>query len=261
MIYLILAVLCSASMALALRISEEFSDSRYGILFGNYLTCLVIAFFLLPEKNLFPEGGRTAVLAGAVNGGIFLLTLVLMQRSIEKNGAVLSSAFAKLGILLPVLGSILFLGEKPTVLQMAGMILVAAAILMIHLEPERRGRRRGSRLLLLALFLFYTFLFAELLTVILLVREQRGRRRRRGTGLSAADLVCGIFVGIPNYFSTSLLLAALTKLPAYVAYPCYSVGTILVVSFVSVLLLKDRMTRRQAAGSGLILAALVLLNL
>ena len=286
MIYLILAVLCSASMALALRISEEFSDSRYGILFGNYLTCLVIAFFLLPEKNLLPAGGRTAVLAGAVNGGIFLLTLVLMQRSIEKNGAVLSSAFAKLGILLPVLGSILFLGEKPTVLQMAGMILVAAAILMIHLEPERRGRRRGSRLHLLALFfssgmadgmskvfehigerrfdalfLFYTFLFAELLTVILLVREQRGRRRRRGTGLSAADLVCGIFVGIPNYFSTSLLLAAVTKLPAYVAYPCYSVGTILVVSFVSVLLLKDRMTRRQAAGSGLILAALVLLNL
>ncbi len=287
MIYLILAVLCSASMALALRISEEFSDNRYGILFGNYLTCLVIAFLLLPEKHLFPAGSRTAILAGAVNGIIFLATLVLMQRSIEKNGAVLSSAFAKLGIMLPVLGSIVFLGEKPTLLQIVGMILVAAAILVINLEKERGGRRRhGFRVLLIALFfssgmadgmskvfehigerqfdalfLFYTFLFAELLTVILLIREQGGRRRRRGSGLSPAELIAGIIVGIPNYFSTLLLLAAVTRLPAYVAYPCYSVGTILVVSFVSVVILRDRMTNRQMAGCGLILAALVLLNI
>ena len=68
-------------------------------------------------------------------------------------------------------------------------------------------------------------------------------------------------MGIPNYFSTSLLLAAVTRLPAYLVYPCFSVGTILIVSFVSVLLLKDKMTRRQVYGCGLILAALVLLNL
>ena len=79
--------------------------------------------------------------------------------------------------------------------------------------------------------------------------------------MSAADFISGIFVVIPNYFSTSLLLAAVTRLPAYLVYPCFSVGTILIVSFVSVLLLKDKMTRRQVYGCGLILAALVLLNL
>ncbi|MFQ8842959.1 MAG: hypothetical protein ACLR8P_20840 [Clostridium fessum] len=40
MIYLIFAILFSASLALALRISETFSDNRYGILVGNYVTCL-----------------------------------------------------------------------------------------------------------------------------------------------------------------------------------------------------------------------------
>ena len=74
MIYLIFAILFSASLALALRISETFSDNRYGILVGNYVTCLVVAFILLPDKNIFAAGSRTAVLTGIVNG--FLFTMV-----------------------------------------------------------------------------------------------------------------------------------------------------------------------------------------
>ena len=71
MIYLIFAILFSASLALALRISETFSDNRYGILVGNYVTCLVVAFVLLPDKNIFAAGSRTAVLTGIVNGFLF----------------------------------------------------------------------------------------------------------------------------------------------------------------------------------------------
>ena len=35
MIYLILAALCSASMAVALRLSEGYSSNKYAILTGN----------------------------------------------------------------------------------------------------------------------------------------------------------------------------------------------------------------------------------
>ena len=118
MIYLIFAILFSASLALALRISETFSDNRYGILVGNYVTCLVVAFVLLPDKNIFAAGSRTAVLTGIVNGFLFTGNLVLMQKCIRENGAVLSSAFAKLGIVIPVTARILFLGEIPTLFQL-----------------------------------------------------------------------------------------------------------------------------------------------
>lgn len=332
MLYLILAVLCSASMAVALRLGETFSKNKFGILFGNYLTCTVTAYLMLPEKNLFFPGAEVAAAAGLVNGIIFLATLVFMQRSIGRNGAVLSAAFSKLGIMIPVLGSIFLLGERPTALQAAGMALVVAAILVINLEKgERKIASKPLLLLLLiasgsadgmskvfevigerqfdALFLFYTFATALVLCGILLavtqrqaaglakeaqgpakeaqrpVKEvqrpakevQRPAKEAQGPAKEAQrpatsrkeengrvrlqDLIAGIFVGIPNYFSTSLLLAAVTRLPAYLVYPCYSVGTILVVSFVSVLLLKDQMSRRQGVGCGLILAALVLLNL
>ena len=155
MIYLIFAILFSASLALALRISETFSDNRYGILVGNYVTCLVVAFVLLSDKNIFAAGSRTAVLTGIVNGFLFTGNLVLMQKCIRENGAVLSSAFAKLGIVIPVTASILFLGEIPTLFQLVGIVLVIVAIWVINSEGDRgcgRRRRMGSAGLLLVLF-------------------------------------------------------------------------------------------------------------
>lgn len=285
MIYLIFAILFSASLALALRISETFSDNRYGILVGNYVTCLVVAFVLLPDKNIFAAGSRTAVLTGIVNGFLFTGNLVLMQKCIRENGAVLSSAFAKLGIVIPITASILFLGEIPTLFQLVGIVLVIVAIWVINSEGDRgcgRRRRMGSAGLLLvlfvvsgmadgmskvterigerrfdALFLFYTFLTALVLTIILAFFEQQRTRRKIGK----MDFLSGVAVGFPNYFSTSLLLASVSRLPAFIVYPSFSVGTILVVSFVSVLVLGDPISRRQIGGCGIILVALALLNL
>mgnify|MGYP000093282225 CR=1 FL=1 len=236
MIYLIFAILFSASLALALRISETFSDNRYGILVGNYVTCLVVAFILLPDKNIFAAGSRTAVLTGIVNGFLFTGNLVLMQKCIRENGAVLSSAFAKLGIVIPVTASILFLGEIPTLFQLVGIVLVIVAIWVINSGggprlrtqtedgfaglllvlfvvsgmadgmskvTERIGERRFD-----ALFLFYTFLTALVLTVVLAFLEQQRTRRKIGK----MDFLSGVAVGFPNYFSTSLLLASVSRL-------------------------------------------------
>jgi len=61
--------------------------------------------------------------------------------------------------------------------------------------------------------------------------------------------------------SARFLLAALTELPAFVAYPTYSVGAIVVISLFSFLLFREKLSKLQLAGVGIILAALVLLNL
>lgn len=281
MIELILALICSASMAIALRLSGRISGSRYGLLVGNYITCVLMAWISLPEKVIVPVNGAmwTAMTAGAFNGFIFLADLLLFQLNIRKNGAVLATTFSKLGLLIPVGASILFLGEHPTALQMAGMLLVLAAILLIHLEKgeARASFKTGLLLLLLfygigdgmakvfeyigerrydSLFLFYTFITALVLSSALFAAELKREKVR----LRAAELLSGITVGVPNYLSSLLLLKAVTKLPAYVVYPCYSVGAVLVVCVVSILFFKDRLTKHQAFGCGVILAALILLN-
>ena len=79
--------------------------------------------------------------------------------------------------------------------------------------------------------------------------------------MSAAEFLVGIMIGIPNYFCSMMLLKAVTQLPAFLVYPSYSVGAILIVSLVSVLILHDTMSRKQRTGCGIILLALVFLNI
>lgn len=107
---------------------------------------------------------------------------------------------------------------------------------------ERIGERRFD-----ALFLFYTFLTALVLTIILAFFEQQRTRRKIGK----MDFLSGVAVGFPNYFSTSLLLASVSRLPAFIVYPSFSVGTILVVSFVSVLVLGIQSAGDRLGDAGL----------
>lgn len=274
-------------MALALRIGEKFSKSNYGILLGNYLLCTILSFLFLREKVLFPMGSATARILGLIDGTVFLLGLVLMQINIRKNGAVLTAVFSRLGVMMPVIASIFILGEAPRLVQLLGIALVVFAILIMNFgsgakdEHEKKSSLKKIVLLLIlffvngtgegmskiveqlverrfdGLFLFYTFGTAFLLSVLLYGRD----RLQGGLRMSLPEFVIGLLVGIPNYFCSMMLLKAVTILPAFLVYPSYSVGAILIVSMVSVLILRDKMTKPQILGCGIILLALVLLNL
>lgn len=283
MLYLLTAIFSSAAMALALRRFRNPAGNRYGILLGNYLTCVLLAAVLTPQGASPLRCGGATLWMGAAAGFFYVAALVLMQTSVHRSGAGLTSAFARLGLVVSLAVSILFFRERPRAIQLAGLGLALAALLLIRGgEPDgsKAGRQSFGLLLLTLLcsggadamskvfeqlgkaeestqFFFWLFLTALLLTVLLALRE--GRRAK--TRLLWKELAAGAAVGIPNYFSSYLLLRALQKLPAFLAYPVYSTGTILLVLLAGALLFRERLTRRQALGVGLILGALALLNL
>ena len=54
---------------------------------------------------------------------------------------------------------------------------------------------------------------------------------------------------------------ALATVPAVIAFPTYSVATILVVALAGLLIFREKLSKKQVIGSFLICVALVLLNL
>ena len=279
MLFLILAMLFSAVLALVLKYLD--SGSPYGVFFVNYITCALLAFGALQPRTLY-NGDLTPCWLGGVTGLIYLASLSANGYSIHKNGAILSSVFTRLGVLVPILLSVTLFGERPTLLQGLGVVLAVAAAVVMNGLPRKRetsapeqkvylvplvltlllngtadamskvfnqlGRRQDD-----GLFMFYIFLFAGLATLVLLVRE--------GRPLTKRDLLFGVAAGVPNFLSSRLLLAALGELPAFLVYPSYSVGVILVISAASFFLFRERLNRRQMGAAGMILGALVLLNL
>ena len=75
------------------------------------------------------------------------------------------------------------------------------------------------------------------------------------------DVLWGLALGIPNYFSARFLLLALGSVPAVVAYPSFSVGTIVLVTGVGLLCFGERLSRRKWSALAVIIVALILLNI
>jgi len=277
--YLIIAILCSASMALVLKFFGEQGGNRYGLILGNYITCIVISFLMIKDKGILLSLSPETIICGMLCGAFFVAGLVTMQSSIPVNGTTLSSAFARLGLVVSLAVSILYFGERPGALQIVGLIIVFAALVLLNGATTEAAGSFGLLILTLlaggcadtmakvfervgkreedTAYFFVLFVTAFLITSVLAYIEYR----RTGKKLTLKELAAGVAVGVPNYYSSYLLLQALVYLPAFLVYPVFSTGTILVVMLFSALLFKERPTKRQTAGLGLILAALVLLNI
>ena len=279
--YLLLAILCSAAMAIVLKRFKDPAGNRYGVILGNYITCVVIALVALGSPAGLVSGSGVTYLCGAVAGVLFVVSLVTMQNCIRANGATLSAAFSRLGLLIPLGVSIAFLGERPALWDCLGLALALGALLLISDGGDGGGQRPRTALLIMTLLtsglsdlmakvfervgsrgedrLYFACLFAAaaLVTGLLALRE----KGRTGKRLLPAELAMGILVGVPNYFSSFLLLRALSSMPAFLVYPLFSTGTILAVTAFSVPVFHERLTRRQIIGVVMILAALVLLNI
>ena len=278
MIYLLLALLCSATITVCMRLSEKYRQNPISMLAVNYLVCSLLAVAFSGQWTLFPKdaGLPTTLLLGGICGVLFLSSFMLLQWNVSRNGVALPATFMKLGVLVPTLLSALIFGEELTLLRILGVIVAVAAILLMQDKAQKEAG--GSMLGLIALllsgglsdfmsklyeelgapnlkdqFLLYTFLVALILSVVLcLIRKETLRWQ---------DVLFGVLLSVPNYLSTRFLLLSLNHLPAVVVFPSFSAGTIVLATLAGILLFKEKLTTRKGLALVVILAALVLLNL
>ena len=278
MIYLILAVLSSVSVSLLMRLSEKKVKGNVSLLLMNYMMCIILAisFTGFGDAAGGAAGKGTAIGLGIINGFFYLASFVLFQYNVAKNGVVLSSTFMRLGVLVSMVLSIAVFGERPEMLQSIGFVIAVGAIILIQTDKEKTAASFKAGLLLLLFlngsadamskvydevgnpvyeeyFLLFTFIFAGMLCFALMLwRKER---------IGKAEMIYGLLIGIPNYFSARFLLKSLAHVPAVIAYPTNSVAVIVLISAAGVLFFKEKISRRQMAAMAAILAALVLLNI
>ena len=278
MVYLVLAVVSSALVSVCMRLSEGKIKNRVSMLATNYVMCTLLSLLFAGSLDLLPrqEGLGFALGLGLISGAMYLGSFMLLQWNIRVNGVVLPATFMKLGVVVPTLTSIIAFGEAPRALQIAGIVLAVLAILMIQLEKGGTRAKNALGLVILLIaggstdvlskiyeelgqaalsdqYLLYTFLAACVLCVLLAAAKRQK--------LTLFDVLFGLLVGVPNYFSARFLLLSLGAVPAVIAYPSYSVGTIVLVTLVGRAAFGERLSRRQIAAMGVILTALILLNL
>ncbi len=303
MFYLILAIICSATIALIFKYTESSNGNRYVITSANYFIAFTTSLgmiiynqtfkgiqkqtnFIDELKGVFAAGDLVlspygsviwAMVVGSFFGGFFFMSFIFYQKSVHKNGVGISGTFAKLGILIPMIFSIVLWREYPTSLQWIGIVLALTSIIMVNLSLKGIKKFDFEPTIILlfvfgglaefsnkiyqkyalsdykSVFLFFIFFVAFFISV--------GYARKKKAKVTKKDVLTGFAVGIPNLFSSFFLILSLDTLTTSVAFPLFSAGSILLITLGGYFIFKERISNKNKLAIGLIIVALILLNL
>jgi len=308
MIYLFLAIICSSSIALIFKYSEGNAMNRYAVTSANYFTAFTVSLFMilfqppikiygmnisltnftheftkviLKNNGVFSEGASFtwAILLGLIGGILFFLSFIYYQKSVGKNGAAISGTFGKLGILVPMICSVIIWKEIPGILQWVGIFIALFSIVFVNFSSKKGENGNiciNLTLILLFLFggmaefqnklfqqyalteyknvfLFFIFVMAFFLSLYFVVKSRKKVMKK--------DLIVGFLVGIPNLFSSYFLIMALSFMPTSIAFPIYSSGSIIFISLGEMLLYKEKLSKKNKIAILLVIIALILINI
>ncbi|SIN92408.1 Multidrug transporter EmrE [Carnobacterium alterfunditum] len=303
MFYLSLAIICSASIALIFKYTENAEANRYVITSANYFIAFAISLFMIFSRGLLSGVTRevsfakdfsllfsnndhilspySSILWGLIVGGIFgsffFLSFIYYQKSIKENGVGISGTIAKLGILIPMIFSIVIWKEFPSSIQWVGIVLSLVSIVIVNLSQKSIEKFDFKPAIILLfifggmaefsnkfyqkyalneykdVFLFALFFVAFLISIFYTFKEK--------SAITKKDILTGFVVGIPNLFSSYFLILALATLKTSVVFPIYSAGSIVLINIGGFLLFKEKIARKNKVAIILTIIALVLINL
>lgn len=278
MLYLLLAIASSTLISFLMRLCEKHLKNQMSMFMANYAICILLSLYYQGSLSSgFPgEGAAFTLPAGIITGFLYLASFVLMKYNMKHNGLVLTSTFMRLGVLIPTIMAVVVFREAPGITQIFGIVLALTSIILINFEKDAL-REGNKKLWLLAtlicggtgdamsnvfeqlgnpnakdVFLFTTFFTAFLLAMLLAFLSKKR--------IAPRDLLIGILIGIPNYYSARFMLLALGNVSAVLAYPIYSVGTIICTALLGIIFFREQVSKKKGIAPGLILLALVFLN-
>lgn len=270
MIYLLMALLSSFSVALMLRWVERRDLPRMVVIAGNYVTATVLALGARSWKNasMPPD----VLFAGIGLGVLFLAGFLVFGLALRREGMAAAVTMGRISLIIPVLVAVAVFGESPGAVDAIALALIV--IVLWSWEGEQK-RIAPVLLLLFALFgcisammkwfaathphvpesHFLTVVFSSALVCGWIVVAWR---RQRVSGLAVG---LGFLLGIPNYYSSFFLVKALEKMPAFVVFPVVDMGVILLSALAGTFWFSERPGKRRLVSMGLAVAALILLGI
>lgn len=279
MIYLLLAIISSSLVSIFMRLNEKHISNQMGMFMSNYIICMLLSYIFMNKQLHYSinQSTITMIVLGIMSGILYLTSFVLLKINMKYNGMVLSSTFMKLGVLIPTLMAIAFFHEIPTFFQIFGILLAVLAIIIIHFDKDAlsQGSRKILLLILLVMngltdamanifeqlgnmndkdgYLLITFFIAFLLATLLACKNQ--------TKITKKDVLSGIMIGLPNYFSSRFLLLSLSSLNAVIVYPVFSIATVIVITMTGVFFFHETLNKKKIYALLLIIISLCLLNI
>ncbi|MEZ5016730.1 MAG: EamA family transporter [Flavipsychrobacter sp.] len=283
MFYLIAVILLNVFLFTLFKLFPKYGVNNLQAIVVNYWVCVVTGSLYLGHLPISAKSVEEPWWGWVLFLGVLFISMFnLLAYSTKKEGITTTIISNKLSLVIPVIISIVLYNESVTALKIVGVLL---AIPGIYLTVKKKGERIGlSKSFVLPLSIFFLsgaldtimkymehtylshasiqasftihifFMAAMLGSVAVVYNVVTGR-----TKLSYKNVLAGIVLGVPNFFSIFYLvrLFNVDVLESSAIIPVNNIAILLLSTIIAIIFFKEEFTKYRFVG--ILLSALSIL--
>jgi len=289
MIYLAGSIILTSYLTIAFKICKRYHVRIFPAIIFNYITCVITGSVV---NGSFPVNGEVVQTPwfpwACMMGILFVSIFNIVGITTQKAGVAVASVANKLSLIIPVVLSVYLYQETVAGWKLAGVILALLAVVLTCYPNRLQETGKSRRTAWVVLLPFVLFIGSGLLDALinhvqkLYVTDENKNAYLISGFLSAAtigslllgiqyttgrirfsrkDLLAGILIGIPNYFSIWCLVRFLKISPwqSSASIPVNNMGIVLFSTLVAWLLFREKLSRINWTGIVLSVIAIYLI--
>ncbi len=276
MFSLFMAVICSSSIAIIFKYSEDKKLNRYAVTTVNYVTAVIVSIITVMVNDSTFTNWQVGISIAIPTGIVYFYSYLFYQYSVRDSGAGLASMFSKLSVLFPMTAAILVWHEYPSSVQNIGILLALIAIIVVGTDAQIDFKRIKGNILGLFIFGGFASLSSKIFQKYGLIEDKSYylmvlffvaflvsavSTYRHGKKITRDDILVGMAVGVPNLFSSYFTIKALGILPSVIVFPVKNAASLALVAVLSRLIYKERLSFKSKIAVILTILSLVFMNI
>ena len=286
MIYLILSILISSGLFVIFKYFGIYKVDVLKAIFINYIIAFIMGFTFAERSFSVVEVPNQPWFFGAIClGALFVSIFFVMAMTAQKNGVSVASVAGKMSVVIPVLFGVFLYNESVTFLKVIGIIIALIAVYLSSIKEKSVAQKNAGLLLPILLFLgsgaidttlkfvevtyvpkndvsiFSGSLFGIAAIFALIILLGKAIKKREPFGIK--NIIAGIVLGVPNYFSIIFLIKALQTegFESSTLFTINNVGIVIVSTIIGILLFKEQFSTKNKIGVALAILGIVIVAL
>jgi drug/metabolite transporter (DMT)-like permease len=283
MLYLVATILLNVVNSAIFKLFPKYGINTFQAIVANYIVCVITGSLFIGHIPFTMAAVHSGWFPWAlVMGAGFIIVFNLLAYSTKVDGITTTIIASKLSLVIPALLSVWLYKEQVGVGKVAGIILAFPAI---YLATRIKGEKQPQNLLLPILIFIGGGLLDSLTkyvqTYFLATQEEQAQYAIYCFATAATlgvlvlsvllalmkktfswrNVVAGICLGIPNYFSIYFLIRMLNSnfLQSSAAIPVLNIGILVASAITAILLFREKANMARVAGLLLSIVAILLI--
>ena len=266
MISLVLTILFTVSLFIFFKEFDKRNINTHQAITFNYLTAAILATLLYNNPLFFTDIINVSWVYHTIALGMFFVVMFnVMAKTTQKLGISIASIASKMSLVIPVIAALFF--QRNLELSIYNYFGVFLALIAIFLTFKKKQKTQKSIKIAIILFfgagildsfldyireiylesindfnIFIILVFTiAFLTGFVLIIFKRNK-------ITVRNIIAGILLGIPNYFSIYFVLLSLDSLGGAIVFPVLNIGVVLISTIFSYLIYKENLNKENWLG-------------